>query len=277
VEAQLDLGGGIVIRLKRIPAGEFVMGDAAGDSNEYPETKVTISHPFYLGATEVTLQQYQQFDPAHHNGYYDQHYKDQVRPGYLMDSPNLPAIRVSWNQAMSFCRWLSQRTGKKVTLPSEAQWEWAARAGSSTSFYYGGLDSDFSACANLADASLSQMAVKGVDPKPIKNADKFWDYLPKEARFNDGALMLAEAGRYQPNAWGIHDLIGNVAEWTLNDYRPYPYAEGLGMNDATSTGPKTVRGGSWSERPKESRASSRLDYPAWQKVYNVGFRVAVLD
>jgi formylglycine-generating enzyme required for sulfatase activity len=194
-----------------------------------------------------------------------------------MDSPNLPVIRISWNQAMGFCRWLSQRTGKRVTLPTEAQWEWAARAGSATPFFYGGLDADFSTCANLADATLSQMAVKGVDPKPIKNADKFWDYLPKETRFNDGVLMLAEVGRYQPNAWGIQDLIGNVAEWTLDDYRPYPYSSGLARNDVTSTGLKTVRGGSWSERPKESRSSSRLDYPAWQKVYNVGFRVVVLD
>lgn len=207
------------------------------------------------------------------------HYKDQVRPGYLMDSPKLPAIRVSWNQAMAFCQWVSALTGKSVTLPTEAQWEWACRAGTDTPMYYGGLDSDFSRYANLADASISRLAVSGVDPQPISNPDRFWDFVPKEARFNDGNLHLAECGHYQPNAWGLQDMIGNVAEWTRDNYRAYPYEAGNRPAPAEGQGEgrKAVRGGSWAERPKESRASTRLDYPAWQRVYNVGFRVVVLD
>jgi formylglycine-generating enzyme required for sulfatase activity len=115
-----------------------------------------------------------------------------------------------------------------------------------------------------------------VDPQPIPNPDKFWDFVPKDARFNDGVLHLAECGRYRPNAWGLHDMIGNVAEWTLDDYRPYPYTP-TSLLPPTAQTRKVVRGGSWAERPKESRAASRLDYPVWQRVYNVGFRVAVLD
>jgi formylglycine-generating enzyme required for sulfatase activity len=272
----LDLGNSQAIALKKIPAGQFAMGAVDGALNEFPMTAVKISKPFWMGATEISLRQYQQFDPNHRNGYYDQHYKDQVRPGYLMDAPDLPVIRVNWNQAMSFCKWLSARTGKKVTLPTEAQWEWACRAGSSTPMFYGDLNSDFSTYANLADATISKLAVSGVDPQPIPNPDKFWDYVPKEARFNDGVLMLAEVGHYQPNPWGLQNMIGNVAEWTLDDYRPYPYKE-TAPSKAGSDVSKVVRGGSWSERPRESTASARLDYPAWQHVYNVGFRVIVTE
>ena len=124
-EMNVDLGGGAAIQLKKLPAGEFVMGDVEGYGNEYPTAAARIEKPFWIGATEVSLAQYQQFDPNHRNGYYDMHYKDQVKPGYLMDSPDLPVIRVSWDQAMAFCQWLSTRTGKKVSLPTEAQWEWS--------------------------------------------------------------------------------------------------------------------------------------------------------
>lgn len=274
-DLKLDLGNGVSIALKKVPAGEFVMGDVDGASDEYPMAPAKIVKPFYVGTTEITLQQYQQFDPSHHNGYYDQHYKDQVRPGYLMDSPQFPVIRVSWPQAMEFCKWLSAKTGKKVTLPTEAQWEWAARAGTDSAFFYGDLNTDFGAFANLADASISKLAVTGVDPQPIPNPDKFWDYVPKESRFNDGVLHLAAAGHYKCNTWGLHDMIGNVGEWTLDTYRPYPYSVDAASKDAAQGGRKVVRGGSWSERPRESRVSSRLDYPAWQKVYNVGFRVII--
>ena len=277
-DLRLELDNGAVIQLKWIPAGEFVMGDVNGDENEFPMTRVKIAKPFYMAATEVTAEQFQQFDPAHRNGYYDMHYKDQVKPGYLMEtSPKFPAIRVSWQQAMEFCQWLSAKTGRKISLPTEAQWEWACRAGTQTPFYYGTLDSDFGTYANLADATVSQMAVKGVNPQPVANPDRFWDYLPKEARFNDGVLHLADVGRYRANAWGLHDMIGNVGEWTRDNYRPYPYSTDAASGDASKDGRKVVRGGSWSERPKESRASSRLDYPAWQRVYNVGFRVIVED
>jgi formylglycine-generating enzyme required for sulfatase activity len=276
-DLQLDLGNGIALALKRIPAGEFPMGDVDGFPDEYPMTVVKMAQPFWMGVTEISLEQYQQFDPKHRNGYYDMHYKDQVKPGYLMDSPELPAIRISWEQAMAFCEWLSKRSGKRVLLPTEAQWEWACRAGAGGTAFYGDRDSDFSPYANLADASLSKLAVSGVDPQPIPNPDKFWDFVPKEARFNDGVLHLAAVGHYQPNAWGLRDMIGNVCEWTLDDYRAYPYTPQSAVGKPAQDRAKVVRGGSWSERPKDARASARWDYPAWQRVYNVGFRVVVLD
>jgi len=239
--------------------------------------KVAIRKPFWMATTEISLEQYQQFNPQHANGYYDMHYKDQVKPGYLMDFPALPAIRICWNEAMDFCRWLSQRSGKKVTLPTEAQWEWAARAGSTTPLWYGDLDSDFSQLANLGDVSLKKLAVSGVDPQPIKNPHKDVDFVPKEERFDDGVLHLAPCGHYQANAWGLKDMAGNVAEWTRSTYRPYPYQAAAETDETESLAKKAVRGGSWYDRPVHARSGFRQAYPAWQKVSNVGFRVIIED
>lgn len=276
-EMKLDLGNGGALVMKRIPAGQFAMGDANGYPDEYPVTKVVIPKPFWMAATEISLEQYQRFDAQHGNGYYDMHYKDQVKPGYLMDAPTLPAIRVSWNEAMAFCRWLSQRTGKKVTLPTEAQWEWAARAGSDSPLWYGDLNSDFSKVANLGDVSLKQLAVKGVNPQPIKNPGKDLDFVPKDERFDDGVLHLAPCGSYEPNRWGLKDMHGNVAEWTRSTYLPYPYHAAAESDETDSLARKTVRGGSWYDRPQHARSGFRQAYPAWQAVQNVGFRVMVED
>jgi formylglycine-generating enzyme required for sulfatase activity len=276
-ELTLDLGTKKPLVLRRIPAGEFAMGDINGYPDEYPVSKVAITKPFWMGSTEISLEQFQSFDPKHANGYYDMHYKDQVMPGYLMDSPDFPAIRVSWNQAMEFCRWLSERTGKKVTLPTEAQWEWAARAGSDSPLSYGDLNTDFSTFANLADFKMKEMAVKGVNPKPIRNPGKDVDFIPKDERFNDGVLHLAKCGTYKANPWGLHDMHGNVAEWTRSTYLPYPYQQKSEINGPTSAAKMAVRGGSWRDRPKNARSGFRQSYPAWQSVYNVGFRVIVED
>jgi len=276
-DAKLDLGDGKVLELKRIPAGEFAMGDINGYPDEYPVSKVAIRKPFWIATTEVSLEQYQQFNAQHANGYYDMHYKDQVKPGYLMDFPELPVIRVTWNEAMDFCRWLSQRSGKKVTLPTEAQWEWAARAGSATPLWYGDLNTDFSQLANLGDVSLKKLAVSGVDPQPIKNPGKDVDFVPKDERFNDGVLHLAPCGHYQANPWGLKDMAGNVAEWTRSTYLPYPYQAAADAPAANPAAKKSVRGGSWYDRPVHARSGFRQAYPAWQKISNVGFRVIVED
>jgi formylglycine-generating enzyme required for sulfatase activity len=271
----IDLGNGLLMKFKRIPAGTFVMGDPNGFADESPTAVVRVAKPFWMGVTEVSLGQYQTFNPAHKNGNYDKHYKDQVNPGYPLDDPKFPAIRVSWDGAMRFCKWLSQKTGKRVTLPTEAQWEWACRAGTDTAMNYGGLDTDFSKLENLGDKTLSELAVSGVDPKPIKNADKFWDYIPKEARFNDGVLTLADVDAFAANRWGLKNMHGNAREWTLTNFRPYPYSAAAGAGDASLTGPKVVRGGSWYERPKFTRSAFRLAVPHWQRPYNVGFRVII--
>ena len=273
----LDLGNKVKMELVQVPAGQFVMGSNDESPQEQPVAAVKIEKPFYIGATEVSLEQYQQFDPDYKNGAYDMHYKDQVKRGYYMDHPSFPAIRISWKKAMEFCDWLSKKTGKKVTLPTEAQWEWAARAGSDQPFYYGDCDSDFSQYANLSDANVRNMAVKGVNPKPIGNPSPEYDFKLKDKRFNDGVLHLAPVGKYKPNAWGLYDVVGNIAEWTRSDYKPYPYDAKDGRNALDEGTKKVLRGGSWHDRPFRATSSFRLGFPTWHRVYNAGFRVIVED
>jgi formylglycine-generating enzyme required for sulfatase activity len=147
-------------------------------------------------------------------------------------------------------------------LPTEAQWEWACRAGSAAPFSYGDANADFGGFANLADIALTNFAQRD-SPK----------WHPKDERFNDGAMVTNQVGRYQANAWGLYDMHGNVAEWTRSAYRPYPYQPRDGRDDPNARGQRVVRGGSWYDRPHRARSSFRLSYEPWQPVYNVGFRV----
>jgi len=182
---------------------------------------------------------------------------------------------VSWQEAMGFCRWLSERTGMHFTLPTEAEWEYACRAATTTAFSFGDLGHDFSRFANLADLKLREFVTSPYAVYlPLAEFTKYDDWIPHDVRHNDGGLVTVEVGRYQPNAWGLHDMHGNVAEWTHSRYRPYPYDAADGREDDSPDGLKVVRGGSWRDRPANSRSASRWRYPPWQRVYNVGFRVA---
>jgi formylglycine-generating enzyme required for sulfatase activity len=271
----VDLGNGVTMDLALIPAGSYVMGSSGETADERPQTKVQVDEAFWMGTVEVTNAQYQQFDPRHDSGFIDQANKDHTTPGYSAQAPNNPVIRISWTEAMAFCRWLSEKTGQTVSLPTEAQWEWACRAGSDAPFWYGDMDADFSKNANLADLSIRLLAVQGINPQPIANPTPFQDFLPKDGRFDDGAKIVTEVAKYQPNPWGLFDMHGNVAEWTLSSCRPYPYADNDGRNAPDDAGKKVVRGGSWFDRPYRATASYRLAYDQWQPVYNVGFRVVV--
>jgi len=184
-------------------------------------------------------------------------------------------VRVSWSEALAFCRWLSASTGQRFSLPTEAQWEYACRAGTATAFWYGSRQSDFSRFANLADAKLVEFASDVWDMnKPLKNPTRYNEFIPKDARFNDGSLLSVRPGRYEPNPWGLFDMHGNVAEWTRTTYRAYPYVTEDGRDTERTEGLKVVRGGSWRDRPYRATSSFRLAYPAYQRVFNVGFRVA---
>ncbi len=272
--AEIDLGGGLKLEMVLIPPGEFVMGDAGSTPDERPRSRVKIEKPFWMGRCEISNRQYARFDPTH-----DSHIEDKLAyqfgvHGFPVNEPDQPVVRVPWKSAMAFCAWLSERSGRKFSLPTEAQWEYACRAGAATPFYFGGLDADFSTYANLADAKLSEFAS---DPYkifgPLKNASQYDDYIPKDTRFNDAGLVSASVGGYQPNAWGLHDMHGNVWEWTRTSYRPYPYVETDGRNDLSDADRKVARGGSWRDVPKRATAAYRLAYRSWQPVYNVGFRV----
>ena len=272
VTRSIQLAEGLALELALIPAGEFVMGDPAGYPDERPLARVRIPRPFWIARTETTNAQYQAFDRFHDSRFIDQQWKDHTTPGYPANRPSQPAIRISWNQAMGFCRWLSEKTGQEFTLPTEAQWEWACRGGTATPFYYGGLDSDFAKTANLADASVRLLAVRGVNPRPIAKPGPFEDFTPKDARFDDGQKIVTDVAAYQPNPWGLHDMHGNVAEWTRTTYRPYPYRPSDGRDDPATPGRKVARGGSWRDRPKRARSAFRFAFQPYQPVAYVGFR-----
>jgi len=117
------------IEMVRIPAGEFVMGDAAGATDEQPPCRVKIDKPFWVATKIITNGQFSLFDPKHDSGYLDRRGKDHSNRGTPLNRPEQPVIRISWERAAAFCQWLSKKTGKRFALPTEAQWEFACRAG----------------------------------------------------------------------------------------------------------------------------------------------------
>ena len=277
-EAKLALDDKLTLDLVLIPAGEFVMGDPSGYPDERPLTRVKIEKPFYMSKYEITNEQYALFDPAHDSGYISVMNKDHSNRGQAVNRDKQPVARISWKQAMAFCYWLSKKADRKFTLPTEAQWEWACRAGTDTPLYYGAVDTDFSKLANLADKRLTELC--------IANSPK---WIPSIQEANDGSIVTDNVGKYGPaacNAFGLADMHGNVAEWTLTAYKPYPYREDDGRNEGTADSQsgienrkseiaqrRVVRGGSYYDRPKRARSAFRLDYMPWQAVHNVGFRI----
>jgi formylglycine-generating enzyme required for sulfatase activity len=261
VELKIELDDKQKLEMMLIPAGEFVMGSADGAADESPAA-VKIDRPFYMAKFEVTNALYTLFDPTHDSAYISVFNKDQNTRGEAVNRERQPVVRITWERANAFCQWLSQQTGRKFQLPTEAQWEYACRAGTATPMNYGALELDFGKLANLADERLLNLC-RHDSPK----------WLPAVASVNDGAIVTDNVGRYPANAWGLCDMHGNAAEWTRSAYRPYPYDGGDGRDDAAASGNRVVRGGSFYDRPQRATSSYRGHYPTWQAVYNVGFRV----
>jgi formylglycine-generating enzyme required for sulfatase activity len=254
----LDLGNGVAMKFRLVPAGRFVMGNSAGFSDEQPQSVVSIDRPFYLGQIEVTNQQYAQFDRKHENGYIEGRGKDRTTRGYSIEASDQPVVRISWNEAMAFCEWLSQKTGVCSTLPTEAQWEWACRAGTDSTYSFGEYRPGTNKLCNIADAGIAA-----------------WNYGRCEPGYTDDSPYSSPGARYGANSWGLYDMHGNVAEWCLSAYSPYPYRADDGRDDPRTPGLKVVRGGSWNDTMRYVTSASRWRYPPHQPVYNVGFRVLV--
>jgi formylglycine-generating enzyme required for sulfatase activity len=230
VERDLDLGGGVKLRLVLVPAGEFIMGSPEGeDGREADETqhRVRITKPFWLGKYEVTQGQWK------------------AMMGYIFGDfkAAAPVEWVSWNDIQDFLKKASQRTGETVSLPTEAQWEYACRSGTATRFN-GGQDSDDS------------MAKLG------------W----YRSNSNKKTHVVGQQGA---NAWGLHDMHGNVREWCADQYDSGYYGSSP-KDDPTGPpggGRRVLRGGSW----KCSAADCRSARRGWgSSVYRApGFRVVV--
>jgi len=261
-QMEADLGAGLKMQFVLIPAGEFVMGDPAGYPDERPLCKAKIERPFWMGKVEVTNEQYARFDAAHQSGDQGKMWLRWSRGGFFpLDQPRQPVCRISWDEAKAFCAWLSRSTGKTFVLPTEAQWEWACRAGTDTAFSFGPVGTSFAAFANLADASLLRLC----------QGEKIRPFLPVASE-DDKNTVSAPVGSYQPNPWGLHDLHGNVAEWTCSTDLPYPF-RGDDTRHADPRSRKVVRGGAWYGRADLARSGCRISYWPWQRVFDVGFRV----
>lgn len=226
-----------------VPTGQFTMGTDHPDSapNEQPSGRVTVS-AFYMGRFPVTNIQYEKFDPAHRS----------KRASWANDSH--PVIYVSWNEAVAYCKWLSQMEGKKYRLPTEAEWEYAARGTDGRMFPWG---SEFTSgkLANFADARTNLV----------------W----RDTAFDDGYAETAPVGVFPLGAspFGIEELAGNVHEWCNDWYGPYQ-----GKDRTNPPGPgggqqRVLRGGSWRSRMASLRSVARSSNLAAFQSNDIGFRV----
>ena len=182
-------------------------------------------------------------------------------PGFAQDDKH-PATCVSWEDADAYVTWLSQVTGRRYRLLTEAEWEYAARAGTTTTRYWGDDTGKTCEYANGADRSTAA-AVPGADTWPVANCDDLHAYT-------------APVGSYRPNAFGLHDMLGNVEEWTqdcwVGNYHGAPTdGSAVAAGDCYL---RVVRGGSWLDAPVGVPAAYRVGSPMPVRVYRRGFRVA---
>ncbi|HDN26743.1 MAG TPA: formylglycine-generating enzyme family protein, partial [Thioploca sp.] len=222
-----------------IPAGSFRMGDiqGGGDSDEKPVHRVTIK-PLAMGKYEVTFAEYDKFAEAtgrrkpSDNGW---------------GRSNRPVINVSWNDAAAYAKWLSQQTGQKYRLPTEAEWEYAARAGSKTKYWWGN------------NIGKNRAACNGCGAK--------WGL--------DAKIMTAPVGSFQPNPFGLHDTVGNVWEWTCSEYeKKYKGKEKRCLQNSANNSLFALRGGSWADQAWGVRIANRFRRTRTGHSRNYGFRLA---
>ena len=222
--------------LVEIPAGSFEMGSSVGHSSEQPARRVTIASPFALGKYEVTVAEWQACVDS--GGC-------PSGPDLSGKSPQSPIHNVSWTEARDYLTWLGEKTGHRYRLPSEAEWEYAARGDTQTRFWWG--DEPESGRANCNDC--------GGD----------WD-----------KKSPAEVGSFPPNPFGLHDMNGGVMEWIADcwfgDYQGAPNDGSARI--AANCPQRGLRGGSWRNDHSYATATSRLSYDADVRYYTNGFRVA---
>ncbi|MDD4869590.1 MAG: SUMF1/EgtB/PvdO family nonheme iron enzyme [Kiritimatiellae bacterium] len=265
----IDLGNGIKLELVKIPGGKLVREKTKPDGKVIREE--TIVPGFWVGKTEVSNEQFARFDILHdsrleHGDFLQFSIEER---GYPLNGLKQPVCRVSWKDAMAFCAWLSGKTGNKFTLPDENQWEYACRAGTTTPLWFGEIDCDFAKYANLADKSFTK--VDSFLPWRLP-AGAIPEWRPCITKVDDHFRVSSSIGNFQTNPWGLYDMHGNVWEWTRTEFIPEGLQADEKQND-DSRRKMIVRGGSWSTRPQRATAEFRLAYPAWQVVYDVGFRV----
>lgn len=259
-------------KMVKIRAGTFEMGNLSGDglSDEHPVHSVRFGKEFEMGKYEVTFDEYDLFAAA----------TGRDRPSHEIGKgwkrKNRPVINVSWNDAVAYAEWLSNLSGKQYRLPSESEWEYAARAGTKSSYYWEELtrDSIKPIChyANLQDLSLNESNFYASSVIEIFKQQGLWE--PVEC--SDGYVNTAPVGTLQANAFGLHDMSGNVWEWVRDCYKNnYEQAPDDGSAlEQQECSLRVLRGGSWFNGPRNVRSASRDRFAPVNRNLNVGFRLA---
>ncbi|MCC5806886.1 MAG: SUMF1/EgtB/PvdO family nonheme iron enzyme [Opitutales bacterium] len=235
-----ETGGGLVntlgMEMLRIEPGTFERGSPRGDDeasySERPVHTVHITRPFHVASTPVTNAQYERFDPDH---------REQRGKWGISEEDDEAVVFVSWDEAVAFTEWLSAKEGEPYRLPTEAEWEYAARAGTTTPFFTG---------EELPDA-FHRYQRNAPRPEPVD----------------------LRVGQTPPNPWGLHDVHGIVEEWTLDWYGPYLAGEQtdpVGYDDGDA---KVTRGGSHNSPLPWLRSAARLANLPENKNWLIGFRV----
>ena len=270
-EILVDLGGGVKLKLVRIAPGEFQMGsnESAKETaaffkrnygsdypgvvcfdTEHPQHRARVTKPFYLGAYHVTRGQFRRF--INDSGYKTEAEtaisraprdgtprarRPTLAEDYTWRSPGFeqtdehPVVCLSWNDAVAFCKWLSHKGGNAYRLPTEAEWEYACRAGTTTRYFSGDDPETLAKVANVADATLRA---------------RFVDW--KEGiKASDGYAFTAPVGQFKPNAFGLYDMHGNAWQWCadwfgVDYYRKSPVDDPKGPDGGNA---RVARGGSW--------------------------------
>ena len=230
---QVDLGDVIELEMVKVPGGEFLMGSPEREKGRYesesPQHLVTVLQ-FWMGKYPVTQTQYRAV-------------MGENPSLFTENGANRPVEWVSWNDAVSFCQRLSDRMGQEYRLPSEAEWEYACRAGTETSYYFG--------------ESISK----------------------EQVNCNGWYGQTTDVGRFPPNAFGLHDMHGNVFEWCLDHWHdgyegaPTDGSAWLSHDEKT---PRVIRGGSWADDPRNCRSAYRFGDNPGNRDLSFGFRVVCI-
>jgi len=269
-----------------VPPGQYQMGsapDAAeldASQGESPAVAIAFTRPFLVSKREISVGEFRRFVEATGSApapgcrvwlggqWVQERDRSWSDPGFAQP-PRVdePVVCVNWDDARAYAEWLSQQSGKRYRLPSEAEWEYVARAGTSFPRFWGEQDSREDLTLSLACDYANVYDASAVDVLGLP-----WP----NARCNDRATTLAPVAQYKPNAFGVHDIIGNAREWVMdcftasylgrpNDLRAWTWQGGCER--------KSVRGGSWASRPREARAPARSAELTGRRQSDLGFRV----
>lgn len=290
----IEVANSIGMKLSLIPAGDFMMGSPEDEkgrgSDEGPVHRVRITKPFYLGVYEVTVGQFRQFVNATgykteaetdgkggwgYTGYEEKPFKQDPKytwrdTGFLQNA-DYPVVDVSWNDAVAFCEWLGRKEGMTYRLPTEAQWEYACRAGTLSRYYHGDVAEGLAEVGNVSDATANKkfavwMTISAVDRQKMGTA-----------KHSDGYAFTAPVGCFRANAFSLYDMHGNVLEWcadwdVADYYLASPTDDPTGPVDGLS---RARRGGSWLHAAEYARSAARRRYPPSARNSPIGFRVAL--